>query len=279
MLVVDDNQTNRRILSETLARWGVRALDAGSAGEALAALETAADEGDPVRVMLIDLGMPTTDGLELIERMRERGIAATPIMMLTASGQREDAARCRALGVTRYLVKPVRASELRDTLTHVLTEDAPAVPEVASTSRTSRGGAASAGLNILLAEDNPVNQLVMQRLLVKRGHRVTIAGTGKAAIEATERDAFDLVIMDVQMPEIDGFEATREIRRREAGSGKRLPIVALTAHAMSGDRERCLESGMDGYMTKPIDPRELDRLLSSYTPGSAASGAEASATS
>jgi CheY-like chemotaxis protein len=154
----------------------------------------------------------------------------------------------------------VRLNELRDALMRLLTQAAPAPIQRASRASTAKGG-----LSILLAEDNAVNQLVMQRLLVKRGHRVTIAATGKAAIEAIEHETFDLVFMDVQMPEVDGFEATREIRRREASGRTRLPIVALTAHAMSGDRERCLASGMDAYMTKPINPRELDEVLKSFS--------------
>jgi len=136
------------------------------------------------------------------------------------------------------------------------------------------------GRDILLVEDNRVNQMVMQRLLTKRGHRVTTAATGMAAIEAAQHDSFDLIFMDVQMPEMDGFEATRAIRRRESGDARRLPIIALTAHAMSGDRERCLEAGMDSYMTKPIDTKELDEVLSSFRnvtagerfPGAAAGG-------
>ncbi len=271
VLVVDDNDTNRRILHEALARWGMRPLAAQSAAEALAKLEEAVSEGDPVQIMLTDLNMPVVDGLTLTEQVRERQeISATAIMMLTSSGQREDAARCRELGVTSYLVKPVRLNELRDALTRVLTQSAPVAAP-----RTPRVSVAGAGLNILLAEDNPVNQLVMQRLLVKRGHKVTIAASGRVAIEAVERDAFDLVFMDVQMPELDGFEATREIRRREIGRNVHLPIVALTAHAMSGDRERCLESGMDAYMTKPINPRELDQVLKTYTPGAAPPDADA----
>ncbi len=271
-LIVDDNATNRRILNDALARWSMRPLVAESATAALERLEACMREGDPIQLMLTDLNMPGMDGLALVERVRERPeLSATPIMMLTSSGQREDAARCRDLGVTSYVVKPIRLKELRDALTRVLTQTVPVRSE-----RRRRTAAASGGLNILLAEDNVVNQLVMQRLLVKRGHRVTIAATGKAAIEAAERESFDLVFMDVQMPEVDGFEATREIRRREAG-GARLPIVALTAHAMSGDRERCLDSGMDGYMAKPVNARELDSVLRSFSPAALVASAAESA--
>ena len=181
-------------------------------------------------------------------------------MLLTTSRQGEDAARCRDLGIGSYLVKPVRLSELREALVRLLTQSG----EHSAAPRSERIVAATKGMDILLAEDNLVNQLVMQKLLAKRGHRVTIAGTGRAAIEAVARARFDLVLMDVQMPEVDGFDATRAIRRAEAGAARRTPIVALTAHAMSGDRERCLASGMDGYMTKPINPKELDESLKAF---------------
>jgi two-component system, sensor histidine kinase and response regulator len=150
---------------------------------------------------------------------------------------------------------------------------------MAAATRQKETPSSTAQLNVLLAEDNVVNQLLMQRLLNKRGHRVTIADTGTAVLAALERDSFDLIFMDVQMPELDGFEATREIRRREAESGEHLTIIALTAHAMSGDRERCLASGMDGYMTKPINPKELDEALNSFKPLASAVPAVPAATS
>jgi PAS domain S-box-containing protein len=266
VLVVDDNETNRRILHDALRRWGMRPLAAESATQALERLEQCVRSGDPVQLVLTDLSMPDIDGLALVERIRERAeISTTPIMMLTSSGHREDAARCRSLGVTSYLIKPVRLNELRDVFLRVLTQAEP-VAAARPAPIVERGP----GLNVLLAEDNPVNQLVMQRLLVKRGHRVTVAATGRVAVDALDHEAFDLVLMDVQMPEVDGFEATREIRRKEAGTGRRTPIVALTAHAMSGDRERCLESGMDGYMAKPINPKELDDTLKAF--GTSAAG-------
>ena len=261
VLVVDDNATSLRILAETLTRWGMRPVAAESAADALGRFDACAREGKPIRLVLSDLDMAAMDGLALIERLRERAeTSATPVMMLTSARQSEDAARCRSLGVTRYVVKPIRANELREVLSNALMQAT--APD--TTQRAAKVTTREHGLSILLAEDNAVNQLVMQRLLVKRGHRVTIAATGKAAIEALERDAFDLVFMDVQMPELDGFEATREIRRRERDGRARISIVALTAHAMSGDRERCLESGMDGYMSKPVNPRELDGVLEAF---------------
>ncbi len=278
VLVVDDNATHRRILCDELERWRMRSLAAESAVHALEQLEQSLQAGDPVQLMLIDMNMPEMDGLALIERVRERPeLASTPIMMLTSSGQRDEAAQCRSLGVTSYVVKPVRMGELRDALVRAVTQSAPSQSATSAAAPREQPATANVhvnvnvgGLKILLAEDNAVNQLVMQRLLAKRGHRVTIAATGKEAIEAVRAAAFDLVFMDIQMPELDGFEATREIRRaeiRRAGLGdeRRIPIIALTAHAMSGDRERCLASGMDGYMTKPVNPRELDETLAAYS--------------
>jgi len=181
-------------------------------------------------------------------------------MMLSSVSQRQGSARCRALNVDAQIVKPFYAEDLQSEIARVLEERESHRPTKTDETSTPVAGK---GLNVLVAEDNTVNQMVMQRLLNKRGHRVTIAGSGKAALQALETQAFDLILMDVQMPEVDGLEATREIRRRETPSN-RTPIVALTAHAMSGDRERCLAAGMDGYMTKPVSPRELEEVLEKY---------------
>jgi two-component system, sensor histidine kinase and response regulator len=186
------------------------------------------------------------------------------VMMLTSNGQSEDSQRCLILGVESYLVKPIRLRELRDAMVEVVTKAAPIAGH-----RTQRTVAAQMPegqtlLNILVAEDNAVNQLLMKRLLQKRGHEVTIVADGRQAIEAVAANEFDVVFMDVQMPELDGLQATREIRVRETGVGRRIPIVALTAHAMKSDMDRCLEAGMDQYLTKPIDAAELDKVLSLY---------------
>jgi CheY-like chemotaxis protein len=265
VLIVDDNETNRRILNDAMINWKMRPLLACDAQEAISKLEQAAAQGDACRLMVTDFNMPHQDGLSLVQQVRSKpALTATVIMMLTSSGQRQDAARCRELGIESYLLKPVRLKELMEAMLRVLGSSAkqPSIPVM----KQKETAAASTQLNILLAEDNVVNQLLMQRLLNKRGHRVTIADTGKAVLAALERDDFDLVFMDVQMPELDGFEATSEIRRREAQTREHLTIIALTAHAMAGDRERCLASGMDGYMTKPIDPKELDETLNNFKP-------------
>jgi two-component system sensor histidine kinase/response regulator len=206
------------------------------------------------------------DGFTLVERIRQKPeLSTATIMMLTSAGHRGDAARCQELGVAAYLLKPVRQSELRAAIARVLgaREQRGAVPLLTRYSlQDARGPAAS--LRVLLAEDNLVNQKLATRLLEKRGHHVVVAGNGREALAALERQSFDLVLMDVQMPEMDGFEATAAIREKEKGHGKHLPIVALTAHAMKGDSEKCLAAGMDGYLAKPIRPQELDEILKEY---------------
>jgi PAS domain S-box-containing protein len=266
VLIVDDNETNRRILSQATESWRMRPMLAGSAAEAVSVLEQAARDQDPCRLILADLNMPDQDGLSLIENIRRRPeLSAPAILMLTSSGQRQDVARCRAAGVDSYLIKPIRLNELREAMLRSLSPAAASAQ--ASVVQRKQEPVAISGLRILLAEDNVVNQLLMQRLLHKRGHRVTIADTGKAVLAALKAAKFDLIFMDVQMPELDGFETTAEIRRLEQASGEHLAILALTAHAMTGDRERCLAAGMDGYLTKPISPKELDESLKTYGVG------------
>lgn len=200
----------------------------------------------------------------MIERVRARSEGPAPIIiMLTSQGQREDAQRCRLLGVGSYLVKPIRLHELREALLKLLEPAGISNPH-SDAPLSTRESVRHASLNILVAEDNAVNQLVMKRLLNKRGHRVTMVADGHSAVAAVAAGNFDVILMDVQMPELDGLQATREIRANEAGTGRRIPIVALTAHAMQSDQERCLESGMDAYLTKPINTSELDRLLNAY---------------
>src|ERR1700680_746993 len=202
--------------------------------------------------------MPKMDGFGLIERIRQRPeLSAAVIMMLTSVGQRGDAARCQELGVAAYLLKPIRQSELREAIARVLGagEQKGAVPLI---TRYSLGDALDpmAVLRVLVAEDNAVNQRLAARLLEKRGHRVTVTSNGREAVEALANRNFDLVLMDVQMPEMDGFEATALILEREKRDGTHMPIIALTANAMKGDKEQCLAAGMDGYLAKPIRAQE-----------------------
>ena len=265
VLVVDDNRTNRRILEGMLGRWEMKSSSVQDGEEALAKLSEAREAGEPFALILMDMHMPKMDGFELIEEIRQGPHPSTAmIMMLTSAGHRGDAARCQELGVAGYLLKPIRQSELREAIARVLgaREQKGAIPLITRYSlHDAREPAAS--LRILLAEDNAVNQRLASRLLEKRGHSVVVAGNGREALEALEKHHFDLVFMDVQMPVMDGFEATAAIRKKEGG-GVHLPIVALTAHAMKGDREKCLAGGMDEYLTKPIRPQELDEVLRGY---------------
>jgi CheY-like chemotaxis protein len=196
------------------------------------------------------------DGFQLAEEIRKNPrFSGTAIMMLTSAGQRGDAARCREMGLEGYLTKPVSQSELLDAVLRVAglkrSEAKPALVTRHSLREEVRS------LRILLAEDNAVNQLLATRLLEKQGHHVATVGNGRAALERLEKETFDLILMDIQMPEMDGFEATAAIRKQEESTGKHLPIVAMTAHAMEGDRERCLAAGMDGYIAKPVRAKDL----------------------
>jgi PAS domain S-box-containing protein len=265
VLVVDDNETSRRALSAPMLHWRMHVETASNASQALEMLDAAERRGEPIRLMLTDVRMPEVDGVQLIERIRQRpDLSVSVVAMLTTYTQREEETSCRALGVTEFLVKPLRQHELREALARALKPVVPVMQVVPRAQSTKAAGAATS-LSILLAEDNAVNQLLMVRLLQKRGHRVVVAGNGKEALAAWERETFDLILMDVQMPELDGLEATQELRRREQQKQTRVPIVALTAHAMTGDREMCLAAGMDSYLTKPINVKDLDEVLGRFT--------------
>lgn len=266
VLVVDDNRTNLRILEGMLRRWEMIPFCVEGGEQALAHLVSARREGKAFGLIVTDMHMPHMNGFELVEHIREKPeLCAATIMMLTSAGHRGDAERCQRLGVSAYLLKPIRQSELREAVARVLGagEQKGMIPLV---TRYSLGDARdrSEVLRILVAEDNLVNQRLVVRLLEKRGHRVVVSGNGKEALAALEKNAFDLILMDVQMPEMDGFEATAAIRKKETGSGLHQIIVALTAHAMKGDQEKCVAAGMDGYLSKPIRLHELDEMLARY---------------
>ncbi len=249
-----------------LKRWEMKSRSVEGGEEALAQLSAAREAGEPYALILTDMHMPKMDGFALVERIRQRPeLSTATIMMLTSAGHRGDAARCQELGIAAYLLKPIRQSELREAIARVLgaREQEGAIPLITRFSLQDARDPTSV-LRVLLAEDNPVNQLLATRLLEKRGHRVVVAANGREALAALEKESYDLVLMDVQMPEMDGFEATAAIREKEKGSGIHQPVIALTAHAMKGDRERCLAGGMDGYLSKPIRLQELDELLEAY---------------
>jgi CheY-like chemotaxis protein len=272
VLVVDDNATNRRILNDLLTQWGLAPALVESGREALAALHRAAADGEPFSLVLLDNMMPEMDGFMLAEEIqRHPGLAGSTLMMLSSADRRDNTARCRELGLAAYLTKPIKRSELLNAIMTVV--DGPAGEKVRmATGTRSAIGPSARGLRLLLTEDNVVNQKLALRLLEKRGHTVVIAANGKEALEALERQAFDVVLMDVQMPEMDGFEATAAVRAKEKATGGHVPIVAMTAHAMKGDRERCLQVGMDGYISKPLQPSELFEAVE----GLAAAGAPSS---
>lgn len=250
ILVVDDNETNCRILDEILRNWLTRPTVVNGAAAAIASLEEAQANGQPFDLLLTDANMPETDGFTLIQRLRARGDLEAPIvMMLTSGGRPGDVARCAKLKISNYLMKPIKQSELFDTIIDALNVTS-SVDEASSHGSGPRPHTRQ--LNALLAEDSAVNQRLAIALLEKWGHQVTVAGTGKAAVEIWQKGGFDVILMDIQMPEMDGHDATRAIRRLEAGTGHRTPIIAMTAHALKGDEEKCLAVGMDSYISKPI---------------------------
>jgi signal transduction histidine kinase/CheY-like chemotaxis protein len=263
VLIVDDNATNRRVLAESVTRSGLKASLASNAHDAILMLRSAAAGGAPFPLMLCDVDMPDADGFTLAERVLHDPILSdVKIVLLISGGLRGDGARCRELGVAAYLTKPARRSELLAAMTGVLGHAPAGQQQTAPITRHSLRERC-AGLRILVAEDNAVNRQLAQRLLEKQGHDVHIVNNGLEAVRAVEQQDFDLVLMDVQMPELDGLEATAAIRRSEKATGRHQQIVAMTAHAMNGDRERCLDAGMDGYLSKPIRARELTQVINS----------------
>jgi PAS domain S-box-containing protein len=307
VLVVDDNATNRRILEEILTAWRMKPTAVENGPEALAVLADARERGEPFALVLLDAMMPEMDGFALAREIHAQGKPSgdggtTPpvtLMMLSSAAHSGDAARCRELGVARYLTKPIKQSELLDAIMNAvggggMTSPPGPLPETGrgrvrprsdsplSVSGRGAGGEGSSPLRVLVAEDNPVNQMLAARMLEKQGHSVVVVGNGREALAALETQRFDVVLMDVQMPEMDGFQATALIRERERASrsieaigrppprvGPRdvhIPIIAMTAHVMKGDRERCLEAGMDGYLSKPIQANDLIAALGALQP-------------
>ena len=257
-LIIDDNATNRRILSELTRQWKMepQVCDSGESG--LAELSTAANAGTPYRLVLLDEQMPGIDGLAVLERIRGNPLLqSVVVMMLTSCDQVASAARCRQLGVETYLIKPISSSDLLGSIRLALgvqtraSTVAPVAPGI---------GASSLSLKILLAEDNLVNQRVAMTMLGKMGHGITLATNGLEALEQWRKSDFDLILMDVQMPEMTGLEATKQIRREEV-IGTHIPIVAMTASAMSEDRDHCLAAGMDDFISKPVSSKVIKDII------------------
>jgi CheY-like chemotaxis protein/HPt (histidine-containing phosphotransfer) domain-containing protein len=278
VLVVDDNATHREILQEMFSGWRMQATAVSSVGSALEELRRAVRAGEPYQLLLADAVMPPPDGFALAEQVHgEPGLVGATILMLNSSltpaqgGSRASSAeRCREAGVRASIMKPLKQSELLDTILGVVSTGPVRAGRRAHGARAAEPLPALPPLRVLLAEDNVVNQRLALRILEKAGHTVRVAGTGGQALQALERDRFDVVLMDVQMPEMGGLEATAAIRQREKEEGGHTPVIALTAHAMKGDRERCLAAGMDGYVAKPIRERELfaalEQVLKTYAP-------------
>ena len=261
VLIVDDNPTNRLILYGMLKNWGMNPMAVEGGKKALEELDAAAKGDRHYDLMLIDSQMPEMDGFSLSEEVIKRAYPADmTIMMLTSAGSRGDASRCRELGIRGYLLKPIKQSELMDAILLAFgTKSQTGMEEPLITRHAVRE--ARTGYRVLLVEDNPVNQRVSSRILEKLGHYVTIAGDGEEAVQKFKEDVFNLIIMDVQMPRMDGFEATAAIRSLEKGGKRRTPIIAMTAHAMTGYRERCLQAGMDDYLSKPIKIADLQEKI------------------
>ena len=261
VLIVDDNEVNRRILAEQVRRWGMTATVVASGRAAIEALTAAARAHRPFELVLLDANMPDMDGFEVAAEIAKRPeLRGATVMMLSSSGEYGDQARCAELGIAAYLTKPVYAGDLLAAIERAIgSKPSIAAPRAADVEgRRAWPWAPRAGASrILLVEDNVVNQRVASGLLTRRGHHVTVAQDGREALARLERETFDLVLMDLQMPVMGGLEATVAIRLRERATGQHVRIVAMTAHAMNSDRERCLAAGMDGYLSKPIDPPML----------------------
>jgi two-component system, sensor histidine kinase and response regulator len=256
-LIVDDNSTSRQILYELLITWNLKPTQCESGRQALLELEQAHAQGKPFRLVLLTAQMREMDGFSVAERIKQQPhLAGIVIIMLIAAGLRGDGARCRELGIQAYLSKPVRHPDLLQSIRILLGAqtspggDSPLLTTHALREHRTR-------LRVLLAEDNRVNQTLAVRILEKRGHTVEAVENGRQAIEALGRQPFDLILMDLQMPELGGIEATMLIREHEKSTGVHIPIIAVTANALAGDRERCLNAGMDDYVSKPIQVKEL----------------------
>ena len=267
VLIVDDNATNRRILKNMLVNWGMNPVTTSGAAHALQALADANEEDDAFKVLISDVNMPDIDGLTLAQEVVGQSLLdPASVIMLTSGARPNDTAHLQSFGITQHLLKPAKQSELYDAVVSSLS----AVGVTSAAPRVSEDGPEASGavspLKILLAEDNIVNQKLALGILEKLGHQVVVAANGIEALQKNDQHDFDMVLMDVQMPEMDGLEATRELRQRESSTKSHVPVVAMTAHAMKGDRERCLAAGMDDYLCKPIRLKDMSDKLAELFP-------------
>jgi signal transduction histidine kinase/DNA-binding response OmpR family regulator len=265
-LVVDDNSSSRELLCTLLDNWGLKPYEASGARDTLTMMEEAHEADRPFDLLLLDLSLPEMKDFHLVKEIKEReAYAETKIIVLALAGQRGDGARCRELGVNGYITKPIKQSVLFDAIMTTLDQSTEGVKEDAKLVTRHSLQESQNRYHILLAEDNPVNQKLAIRLLEKSGHTVAVTENGKEVLKALVRETFDVVLMDVQMPVMDGLEAATAIREKEKETGEHIPIIALTAHAMKGDMEKCLAAGMDAYLSKPINKDELMRQMDRLT--------------
>ena len=261
-LIVDDNQTNRMVFQEMGALWGLISDEASTGKQALKMIQQAFDSGLPYQLILLDYQMPEMNGFEVAKEIKARPSGkALGIIVLTSSGQKGDSVKCREIGISGYLPKPVKESELLDTIKMVLGADEREKAPIITRFNVQE---ARRRFNILLAEDNVVNQKLATKMMEKRGHQVVVASNGQEAVALYGREDFDIILMDVQMPELDGYGATRKIRRQEEETRAHVPIIAMTAHTMKGDKEKCLAAGMDDYTAKPINFEKLFQLIEKH---------------
>jgi CheY-like chemotaxis protein/HPt (histidine-containing phosphotransfer) domain-containing protein len=264
VLVVDDNATNRRILFDLLTNWRMNPTAVCSGAQALAELESAALAGHPFSLVVSDSEMSDMDGFQLAERLRANpSLVGVKFIMLNSADQFCNVERSRALDITCYMVKPIKQSDLYDAIMRLF--DPEVIGDGEASDQRVEAASPNCQLRVLLAEDNAVNQRLGTRVLEMRGHRVTVAGDGREALKALDREKFDLILMDVQMPNMSGLEATVAIRQVEKMTGGHVPIIAMTAHAMADDRQRCLESGMDDYVSKPLEQKSLFEAIDRVT--------------
>jgi CheY-like chemotaxis protein len=262
VLVVDDNPSVREFFAEILTAWGMNPIGAENGKQAIETLKQAEKNGNTIRLSIIDRHMPDPDGFALAKKILEHPtFPKTIVLMLTTMGTHQDISRCQNLGISAYLTKPLKLSDLRKTIGAVLGESSFLSQTQHLSIRVPKNKKLADKLDILLVEDNVINQKVGKRALENQGHRVVIAQNGKEAIQVLETGAFDLVFMDIQMPVMDGFEATGRIREMEKKTGKHIPIVAMTAHALKGDRENCLKMGMDDYVAKPLKTEQIIQTI------------------
>jgi CheY-like chemotaxis protein len=267
VLIVDDNSTNRRILEEMLASWHMRPSSVADSASAMTKMRQSLP-AEPFHVVICDCQMPDVDGFALARQIKsDEDLEKTPVVMLTSVGRPEDVAKCRRIGLEAILTKPVKHSDLLEAVSSCVGVSIRRPADDPTATSAPAHKTPKRRLRVLVAEDNLVNRKLVTTLLEKRGHQVRSVENGRealAALDGQAKDNFDLVLMDVQMPEMGGLEATRAIRANEGAASPRLPIIALTAHALKGDRERCLDAGMDGYLPKPIDVNQLIAMVEGF---------------